>query len=86
MGRHRYASEVDQKSDAQIERETAVKWCERACDCYDRYRETGDNRWLLRGENYRHEALEHAALVADDCKTLVKVAEQIKKHLTRGKR
>lgn len=54
--------EVTSKSEAAIERETAMKWAARALACQKRYDETGALRWLLRAESYRHEAIEHAAL------------------------
>lgn len=60
------ALEVAQKSDRQIERETALKWADRAVACYHRCAAATTarerERWLLRAESYRHEALEHAAL------------------------
>ena len=78
MAKHRHnavSREVASKSEAQIERETAHKWAERAEVCYDRYRTTGRKSWQQRAESYRHEALEHAALVGDGGK-LVGVLER----------
>ena len=57
--------EVASKSDAAIERETAYKWAARAVACCQKYAQTGTSHWLRRVEDYRHEALEHAALVGD---------------------
>lgn len=60
--------EVVKKSVATIERETAEKWAERALDCYKEYgpKKVG---WLIRGDHYADEALEHGALVRDSGKT-----------------
>ena len=64
---HRYSAdrEVREKSADKIERETARRWAARATACYARSRGEGGVRWLLRAEDYRHEALEHAALAED---------------------
>jgi len=57
--------EVQTKSDAQIELETALKWGSRSIACYQLYKQTQMPSWFVRAEDYRHEALEHAALVQD---------------------
>lgn len=57
--------EVLSKSEADIERETALKWASRALACYALFEETRAPKWLLRAEDYRHEALEHAATAGD---------------------
>lgn len=52
-------------SDAALERSTARKWCAMSLACLERYESSGSSRWLARALDYRHEALEHAALVGD---------------------
>jgi hypothetical protein len=71
--------EVATKSDATIDRETALKWAGRAVACYQRYAATGKIRWLLRAENHEHEAMEHAALVGDRGKTLRAVQDELER-------
>lgn len=58
-------AEVTEKSDKTISVETAYKWAERAVVAYSQFAKSGAVEWLLRAEDYRHEALEHAALVSD---------------------
>lgn len=62
--------EVLSKSEGQIQRETANKWASRAIACYKLYARTGDLCWLVRAEEYKHEAVEHAAVADDSLKTL----------------
>lgn len=71
--------EVGSKSDRVIQRETAERYAARAIVCYRRHRRTGRVSWLLRAEDFRHEALEHAALVGDGGKLVGRVEERIKK-------
>jgi hypothetical protein len=49
------------KSKEAIEAETAATWGARAVAAYELYRQTGDVRWMLEAEDYRHESLEHGA-------------------------
>lgn len=63
--RYSAKTEVKNKSDSEIERETAKKWAARAIACYEEYHSTNSLKWLLRADNYRHEALEHASIVGD---------------------
>lgn len=67
-------AEVVAKTEEQIERETAEKWAACAVACYRQAskavkKASGMNRasgeWLLRAEDYRHEALEHGSLAED---------------------
>jgi hypothetical protein len=69
--------EVTTKSAATVERETANKWAARAIACYTQCVETGELRWRLRGDDYRHEALEHAALIGDNGKTVARLQVRI---------
>lgn len=57
--------EVLHKTDSQINVETAYKWAARSVVAYVQFTKTEGIEWLLRAEDYRHEALEHAALVGD---------------------
>ena len=82
----RRRSEVTRKSDAQIERETAWKWARRAVDSGKCYDATGDLKWLLRFEDYKHEALEHAALVQDCGKTACAVQKWMERECRAAKR
>jgi hypothetical protein len=75
--------EVVLKSDAQIERETAKKWAERAVACYAIFLSRGDAAWALRYDNYRHEALEHAAVVGDRGATVRQVQDWIDRAVER---
>jgi len=72
--------EVQEKDEDQIEEETAYKWASRAIASYMMYDKTGEQKWLLAGEDRRHEALEHASLCEDDGKTLTAVRKEIEKH------
>lgn len=83
MTRRRTAEirEVGRKTDAQIERETAQKWASRAIGCYAFYTARGDEAWLIRYENYRHEALEHAATVEDRGVTVRRVQDTIDREI-----
>jgi hypothetical protein len=58
-------SELREKSHKDIERETADKWAGRAAAAYQLAEETGDTDWLRRADDFRHEALEHAAMSED---------------------
>lgn len=83
--------EVATKSDRDIERETAQKWTVRAIACYERAAKASGvarTKWLMRADDYRHEALEHGALVEDFGKTVAKIQRDLvvsrRKHLRRG--
>lgn len=60
----RAVPELRSKSIIIIQGETAVTWCNRAGAAYLLYVEFGQLQWLLDAEEYRHEAIEHAALVS----------------------
>lgn len=57
------ALEISTKGRETIEFETAMKWAARAMACYIAFRSTGEARTLLDAEDYRHEAIEHGAMV-----------------------
>lgn len=69
--------EVQAKSEAEIEAETAARWAMRAVACYKLYAETDDSEWLIRAEDYKHEALEHGAQVGDQGKTVKRIEAQL---------
>lgn len=70
-------AEVSRKSAAQVERETSAKWAARALACLEKYRSTGKVSWLIRAENDRSEALEHAGHVGDFGRTVGVVQRRI---------
>lgn len=49
-----------------IHQETAILWSERAVTAFSLFLETRQKHWILDGEEYYHEALEHAALVSPE--------------------
>lgn len=62
--------EVRNKTAAEIEEETAYKWAARAIACYRYYAQTLATSWLIKADNFEHEAIEHAAFVRDNGVTL----------------
>lgn len=74
--------EVQEKQEEEIEVETAYKWASRAIACFQLHAETELVKWLIKGEDYRHEALEHAALAKDGGDTLNAIEKEIEKHRT----
>lgn len=61
--------ELQSKTLLDIERATALTWAGRAAACLDLAHEAGDPKLRLRrlteAENYRQEAIEHAAMTED---------------------
>lgn len=76
--------EVMSKNESQIESETAIKWASRAAACYELAKVSTDIktriRWILRAEDNRHEALEHACLARDNCESARMVEESLKQY------
>lgn len=74
--------EVQEKSNEQINRETAYTWGSRAAACYQLAEEASEEKskddWKIRAEDFRHEALEHAALVEDEGKLVKEIQDLIK--------
>lgn len=60
----RAVPELRAKSITVIQTETAATWHDRAGAAYLLYIAYGQLQWLLDAEEYRHEAIEHAALVS----------------------
>lgn len=71
--------EVQEKSEEQIELETAVKWAARAIAAYKLHQETDDTEWLLRAEDYYHESREHASLASEDGSALKYIVDSVSK-------
>lgn len=71
--------EVKKKNAKTLDRETALKWADRAIACFKMYAKTGKSEWLRRAEDYKHEALEHAALVMDYGKTVGLVQRKVER-------
>ena len=71
-----------EKEEEEVEIETAYKWASRAIACFQLHAETKLTKWLIKGEDYRHEALEHAALAKDRGDTLNIIEDEIEKHRT----
>jgi hypothetical protein len=69
--------EIRAKTDKIINVETAYKWAGRAVASYLEFNRTEGVEWLFRAEDYRHEAIEHAALVGDGGELLKMLEEQI---------
>lgn len=75
--------ELQSKTLLDIERATALTWAGRAAACLDLAHEADDPRLRMRrlteAENYRQEAIEHAAMT-EDIPFLQDVVAQIRKH------
>lgn len=74
--------ELEVKSIEDIQRETAWKWASRACASFQKASEQKSLKaavkWLMEAEEYKHEAVEHAALVEkEDGKLLKEVLHAI---------
>lgn len=76
-------AEVRSKSASRLDFETADRWASRSIACYRLAKEARDvdekAEYLARATDYRHEALEHAALVGDRGKTVRVVQDRIDK-------
>lgn len=73
--------ELSDNTYAEIQTETAWKWASRACACYETCSESSQMSkklvWWTLGEEYQHEAVEHAALVGNDGGLVKEVREAI---------
>lgn len=73
--------EVRGKTVEQINTETAWTWGSRAAACYQLSSEASSeeekDKWSSLGDDYRHESLEHAALVEDEGKLVGEVSRAI---------
>lgn len=66
-------------SDEDLEKDTAVKWAARSIACCVAFAKSKDRKWLVRANDYKHEALEHAALVKDKGATVNEVQTEIER-------
>ena len=86
---HKAHAELRRKTIEDIERATALTWGGRAAAAFSiaQVEEEPQERlrWLWDGENYRQEALEHAAMV-DDTAFLVELKREIDQHRTQARR
>jgi hypothetical protein len=69
--------EVLEKSEEQLEIETAYKWGARAVACFQLFKEEQEHSWLRRGFDNRHESFEHASLAEDGGVTLQNMVSRI---------
>lgn len=73
--------EVKDKTEVQINTETAWTWGSRAAACYKLSNETNNaaekEKWVRLGDAYRHESLEHASLAEDDGKLVGEVSRAL---------
>ena len=67
MRRTRYsaAREIVEKSPETINRESAMKWRQLSIESYKEYAKTAHENSIIKAEQFRDEALEHAALSGD---------------------
>jgi hypothetical protein len=57
--------DISKRTLSKLQQDTAIAWAVRAVAAMTLYRETGDSRWWYDGDEYFHEAIEHAALSGD---------------------
>ena len=79
MNKQRYSAdrEVVEKSDETIDRETAARWQARALACYRQYGKYSLDKWIVRAEKFRDEALEHAAKGGDFGRLVAKIERRL---------
>jgi hypothetical protein len=68
------------KRNAVTDGKAAQTWMKRAIAAYKRALRSGNVLDVLEGEEHRHEALEHGALVGDNGRTVAKVQHTIDVH------
>jgi len=59
------AKELDEKSLKDIQKATAKTWASRAEEAYKRAINEKSIKWLLDGDEYFHESIEHSSLAED---------------------
>lgn len=73
--------ELQDKPEAMIEFETSMKWAARSCAAYILSVQSLSNldkvSWFIKGEDFRHEALEHSSLVGDEGATLNELQKEV---------
>jgi len=79
---HKARMELISKTLKQIQTETAFTWASRAIVAFENSAKVKNPdvamKWLLEAEEYKHEALEHAALLEDGGKLLKKLCLEFK--------
>lgn len=79
-----HLNEVQTKSEAEIEYETAQTWASRSAAAYHLVTQVPDlgNKiaWLMRAEDLRHEAVEHSSLADDEGNVLKQLKEVLQPH------
>jgi hypothetical protein len=81
------AKDISSKTLAQIQEDTAWTWASRAAACYEKLKETGDWKWKTDAEEYRHEAVEHAALIGDTRPTVLQeIHDALEKYRTKAQK
>lgn len=76
--------DIGKKSLNEIQKDTAEVWASRSIAAYKRFEKTKDPQWKIDAEEYRHEAVEHAALVIDVYPNLIRdISKALEKY--RGK-
>lgn len=78
---HAAASELAAKPHEQIEEDTAWAWAARAIAAYQNFGMSDDPGWLYDCLDYRHEALEHAALADPGGDVLHEVRAWVREHV-----
>jgi hypothetical protein len=73
-------AEILEKTHEQIEEETAWRWAARAVACFEAYEDSHEESWASAYEDYRHEAIEHAAFADRDGSVIQSVRAWIKRH------
>lgn len=73
--------ELKQKTQKEIQEQTAITWGNRSAAAFINSKSTGDEQmkltWFLAGEEYLHESIEHAALMHDDGVFLSKIEKEV---------
>src|SRR5665213_2786865 len=70
------AKELDEKSLKDIQKETAMKWADRAEEAYKKAIDEKSVKWLLESEELFHEAIEHSSL-SEDLATFEKIRAKL---------
>ena len=77
-------SDIKSKSEDEIEQAAGMSWGARAAACYVLVVKTTDKltklKYLIRAEDNRHEALEHAALAGDGGKFVNELQKELDAH------
>jgi hypothetical protein len=76
--------ELKQKTYEQIQTDTAYTWASRACAAFKYSMDAKDYnehiKWLIMYEDYKHEAIEHAALIETGTSLLGQIIKLINEY------